>query len=536
MTSLDEYHRERAQLIADDRALRIDTVNGERFSENARRADEIVRRIRKEEAKSIWAVDHNEVPHPFPGMEFLTGKNIILKTQLFDIVTKMPKGALLHVHLDLTINGTTLLALALQHPSIHIRASQQITPASIKSVDIEFRPLPPNFVHRCISLCLPTYKPDEWVPLRRAREQFDAALGGTQGFDRWIASCLTINPSDAYVTHNDNIRIWDKFRAAGMLTRGLVYFTPIWRVFIRQFLEETIADGVSYVEARINFSPKFMIGPDGEENVPHKEWLRTFQDVLPEFRESLQAQGRDGEFIGAKIIYSIIRNCSPQELEWYLNDCIEMKKLFPDIIAGFDLVGDENVLRPLKDYLPQLLSFSTLQASQGLPEHQRIPFIFHAGETLGDGSIADENLYDAMLLGTKRIGHGFSLVKHPKLMAMCRERGIALEVCPISNEILRLAASMPMHPLPILINHGVPVALSSDDPSMFQNMGLSFDFFQVLAASEVTGLLTLGHIARDSIKYSMLTTEEKALATLKWEERWNRFVDDIVRFDGVQRN
>ena len=73
MTSLDEYHRERAQLIADDRALRIDMVNGERFSENARRADEIVRRIRKEEAKSIWAVDHDEVPHPFPGMEFLTG-------------------------------------------------------------------------------------------------------------------------------------------------------------------------------------------------------------------------------------------------------------------------------------------------------------------------------------------------------------------------------------------------------------------------------------------------------------------------------
>jgi len=50
--------------------------------------------------------------------------------------------------------------------------------------------------------------------------------------------------------------------------------------------------------------------------------------------------------------------------------------------------------------------------------------------------MADDNLYDALLLGTKRIGHGFSLVKHPKLMSICRERDIALEVCPISNEIL----------------------------------------------------------------------------------------------------
>lgn len=45
-----------------------------------------------------------------------------------------------------------------------------------------------------------------------------------------------------------------------------------------------------------------MIGPDGEENIPHKEWLDMFQDVLDEFRESLRAQGRDGEFIGAKVL------------------------------------------------------------------------------------------------------------------------------------------------------------------------------------------------------------------------------------------
>jgi hypothetical protein len=59
---------------------------------------------------------------------------------------------------------------------------------------------------------------------------------------------------------------------------------------------------------------------------------------------------------------------------------------------------------------------------------------------------------------------------------------------------------MPMHPLPIVINNGIPVALCSDDPAVFGNMGLSFDFFQVLVASEVTGLSQLGEMARDSIQ------------------------------------
>jgi adenosine deaminase CECR1 len=70
--------------------------------------------------------------------------------------------------------------------------------------------------------------------------------------------------------------------------------------------------------------------------------------------------------------------------------------------AGFDLVGPEDVTKPLIDYLVPLLRFLDRQKELGLD----IPFIFHAGETLGDGTAADDNLYDAILLGTKRIGHG----------------------------------------------------------------------------------------------------------------------------------
>ena len=71
-------------------------------------------------------------------------------------------------------------------------------------------------------------------------------------------------------------------------------------------------------------------------------------------------------------------------------------------MVGFDFLGPEDPKKPLVDYLVPLLRFKDRQKELGV----EIPFIFHAGETLGDGTAADDNLYDAILLGTKRIGHG----------------------------------------------------------------------------------------------------------------------------------
>ena len=71
---------------------------------------------------------------------------------------------------------------------------------------------------------------------------------------------------------------------------------------------------------------------------------------------------------------------------------------------------------------------------------------------------------------------------------------------PYSNEILRLCTSMPAHPLPVLLNNGIPVSLNSDDPAVFNSMGLSYDFYQALVSSEVSGLMTLAQLALDSLQ------------------------------------
>ncbi|KAJ7087816.1 hypothetical protein C8R44DRAFT_27840 [Mycena epipterygia] len=518
-----QYKEQRAALINLDRSLRPD--HSSKISAAEARADEIIRQLRSSEAQSIWGTEHEGIPHPFPGMEFLTGRSIILKTKLFEILAKMPKGALLHAHLDATVNAEFVLKIALEQPALHVRSVEPLSALNISKILPQFSPLPREmFATSDVALTDPSYPPNTWVSLKKARAAFDPALGGPEGFDKWVIGSMTINPSEAYETHNTVNKIWGKFNSTFMVSTGLIRFLPVWKQYIYEFFRSSVEDGVSYVEVRINFHPKCMFGEDGKETVTHREWLQIFDEMQNQFKAELKRLGREDEFIGARIIYSTLRFISVEELEWFCEDCIALKQEFPHLIAGFDLVGPENVLKPLIYYAEALLRFRERQKELGVD----IPFIFHAGETLGDGTEADVNLYDAILLGTLRIGHGFSLVKHPKLMETCREKNILIEVCPISNEILRLTSSMLMHPLPILINNGLSVALCSDDPAMFGNMGLTFDFYQVLVASEVTGLIALRELARDSLKYSTLEPSEKQRAISAWEKRWETFVESIA--------
>lgn len=202
--------------------------------------------------------------------------------------------------------------------------------------------------------------------------------------------------------------------------------------------------------------------------------------------------------------------------------------------TGFDLVGQEDLGRSLKEILPEIIWFVEYCKQQNV----NIPFFFHAGETLGDGNSTDENLFDAILLGTKRIGHGFSLFKHPHLMHMCRERNICLEVCPVSNEILRLTSSILSHSLPALLAHGVPVTLNNDDPGILgqkTTASMTHDFWQVLQAFENVGLEGLGDMVETSVMFAAFdgveVGVEEGIRELRMAEvrnSWEVFCDWVV--------
>lgn len=86
----------------------------------------------------------------------------------------------------------------------------------------------------------------------------------------------------------------------------------------------------------------------------------------------------------------------------------------------------------------------------------------HAGEAAGPDSIRE-----ALALGPRRIRHGIRAVDDPVLLAEIVERGIVLDVAPVSNLRTAVVATIDEHPLPRLRAAGAICSISTDDPAMF---------------------------------------------------------------------
>jgi adenosine deaminase CECR1 len=67
------------------------------------------------------------------------------------------------------------------------------------------------------------------------------------------------------------------------------------------------------------------------------------------------------------------------------------------MIAGFDMVNHEDVTPPILTFVPEIL-----EGKRNDPH--AMPCFFHCGET---HDRFNENLFDAVLLDSKRLGHGF---------------------------------------------------------------------------------------------------------------------------------
>lgn len=110
----------------------------------------------------------------------------------------MPKGALLHAHLDATVDVNFLLNRILEQEALYVRASAPSTTLSpFANALPEFSPFPKSEVKLSASQSLTDTSYDGgWIPVKIARETFSSELGGPGGFDKWYIASITINPAD----------------------------------------------------------------------------------------------------------------------------------------------------------------------------------------------------------------------------------------------------------------------------------------------------------------------------------------------------
>ena len=89
--------------------------------------------------------------------------------------------------------------------------------------------------------------------------------------------------------------------------------------------------------------------------------------------------------------------------------------------------------------------------------------VAHAGETAGA-----EHVREAVLqLQAARVQHGVHAVDDPATLRLLAERAICCDVALTSNLLLTAFRDLAAHPIRQLLDAGVPVTLSTDDPAFF---------------------------------------------------------------------
>ncbi|RAK80834.1 Metallo-dependent hydrolase [Aspergillus fijiensis CBS 313.89] len=506
-TKLQRHFQERSALLDQEKAIRHDHAFKTNMSTTAQKAAEIVARIRQRESEIFWTTpegSHSEAKHPvvFPGMSFAISRDRMHKTSMWRIVSAMPKGCLLHAHMEAMIDIDWMLDQALQIPGFWMSSPASLMlGASTNPPAFAFHYRPSRMVAEATaSIWEADYSPNELIPIAEVARTHPS---GVSGFKSWAISQMTITEDEAlYHHHRGIVDIWKKFASCFRGIAGLFYSEPIFRRCVPRLLQQLHSDGIKYVELRLVPRPFHRTESDTPEPDTHY-FLECFAQELQRYCSSADGSG----FWGARLIWTAIRSLPDDLLRASMQDCLSSKAAYPAVIAGFDFVGQEDLGRPLVELLPLCEWFQQECAQRNL----QIPFFFHAGECLGDGDATDTNLVDAILLKSRRIGHAFSLYKHPVLIEMVKNQKILIEMCPISHEVLRLTANILTHPMPALQARGVAVSLNNDDPAILGHggNGLSYDFYQVLLAFDNTGLGGLAKMAEDSVRWAAFKDEDE---------------------------
>jgi adenosine deaminase len=205
-------------------------------------------------------------------------------------------------------------------------------------------------------------------------------------------------------------------------------FTLIAESIARDFARQSIC----YVEA-------FYSAPDferiGLELQPLTQAIRRGLSRVPE--------------VDVLLIADLVRDFGPERAARTLRKAAEVRD---QGVIGIGIGGSEQDF-PAEPFAPVY------------EEARKIGFhtTAHAGEAAGAASVRAA----VEVLRAERIGHGTRAFEDPALLDLLAEKGIPLEMCPISNLRTGAVARIEDHPIRLYFQKGIRVTVNTDDPAMF---------------------------------------------------------------------
>jgi adenosine deaminase len=162
------------------------------------------------------------------------------------------------------------------------------------------------------------------------------------------------------------------------------------------------------------------------------------------FQEALETHG-----ILCRILLDVVRHWGPESADRVLD--LHQKTRLPSVV-GFGMGGDETAF-------PAIAFAGAYLRARALGLRTSV----HAGEWAGPESVRD--VLDA--LRPDRLDHGVAAAADPALMQRLAEEDTILCVAPTSNLRTGAVPEAARHPLKRLLDAGVRVTLSADDPVLF---------------------------------------------------------------------
>ncbi|MEM6800575.1 MAG: hypothetical protein AAF696_04175 [Bacteroidota bacterium] len=419
-----------------------------------------------------------------PARYFYHSKDHIRQHPIFKLFQQMPKGGILHLHDLAMADADWIIQKAIATPEMHVYWGEEkegLTKGQMYA-----------------------YKPGTAPQGFQTAAQLAKQI---KGFEQELKSLITFDAS----IDGDSVDIWYEFEAIFQRVFGFSYYRPIYGDYVLQGIKNLLEDQVKHVEIRGRFDEDLY---DVEGN---KSSYVEVIEIIEEVYE--KAKKLEADF-SLSLIWANLRFMDKEIIWKDIQKALKVHKAYPHLIKGYDLVAEEDNGKPTLYHAEEFLKLNQIVAEEGLDF-----FLYlHDGES---NWMHTDNLYDALLLDSKRLGHGFNLFRFPQLMKWVREHNVCIEVNPLSNQILGYIRDLRMHPASMYLRSGIDCTINSDDPQLFDYKGLSYDFWSVYMAWELD-LAAVKSLCRNSLKHAALSKQAKERALASWEKSWNRFIQEAL--------